>query len=756
MSNNKKYVSLARLSDFLDNIKSKYSLIGHKHTVADLSDYIVDTTLSSTSVNPVQNKVLDAEFDAMATAMGALELAIDGKSDSTHNHNDLYYTETEINQKLASKSDSTHNHDDKYDAKGASEDALTSAKSYTDTKTSNLASTTVVDNKVSSHNTSTSSHSDIRDLISGLTTRLNTLANSDDTTLDQMSEVVAYIKNNKNLIDGITTNKVNVSDIVNNLTTNISNKPLSAAQGVAIKNLIDALQEELDSHSHAISDVSGLQSALDGKAASSHGTHVSYSTTAPVMDGTASVGSASTVARSDHKHPTDTSRASKTEFDTHTSDTTKHITSAERTNWNDAKIKIDGVEAGAKVNVQSDWNVNDASSDAYVKNRPFWSDDPVETLLVDSVTFNTQAYGDIAYARNPFSLELIEGVTYDVIWNGTKYTSVCVSLSGVPALGNASILGMGANTNEPFLINYANGNYVYTSSPVSVTIKVVGHISEIHKIDNKYIDFPNFPEGSYVGAFGQNSGEIFNDYQGNTASGALSHAEGGETTASGNFSHAEGAYTTASGHWSHAEGYHSTASVRFSHAEGYGTNAAADAQHAQGKFNVIDTDGKYAHIVGNGTSDSNRVNIHTVDWYGNAWFDGDVYVGGTSQADASKVITEADKELLLPKATASDNGKVLRVVDGAWAADELGGTGGGNSSNNNVTLTVAGWNNDNEQTVNVEGVTATNTVIVGGDLGSEPHYTDCGVYCSGQGDGTLTFKCTLPPSEDLVANVAIL
>lgn len=47
-----------------------------------------------------------------------------------------------------------------------------------------------------------------------------------------------------------------------------------------------------------------------GAAASSHGTHVSYSSTAPVMDGTASVGSASTVARSDHKHPTDTSRLS--------------------------------------------------------------------------------------------------------------------------------------------------------------------------------------------------------------------------------------------------------------------------------------------------------------------------------------------------------------------------------------------------------------------------------------------------------------
>ena len=101
---------------------------------------------------------------------------------------------------------------------------------------------------VSTHNTNTSAHSDIRDLITGLTNRLNTLANSDDTTLDQLSEIVAYIKNNKSLIDGVTTNKVNIADIVNNLTTNVTNKPLSASQGVAIKSLIDALDLALDTH----------------------------------------------------------------------------------------------------------------------------------------------------------------------------------------------------------------------------------------------------------------------------------------------------------------------------------------------------------------------------------------------------------------------------------------------------------------------------------------------------------------------------
>ena len=129
-----------------------------------------------------------------------------------------------------------------YETKEDAQDKLTEAKAYTDFKTSTLASTSSVNTTINTHNTSTSAHEDIRALIDGLTTRLNTVANSDDTTLDQMSEIVSYIKSNKSLIDNITTNKVNFSDIVDNLTTNVSSKPLSAAQGVALKALIDAIE----------------------------------------------------------------------------------------------------------------------------------------------------------------------------------------------------------------------------------------------------------------------------------------------------------------------------------------------------------------------------------------------------------------------------------------------------------------------------------------------------------------------------------
>ena len=98
----------------------------------------------------------------------------------------------------------------------------------------------------SNHNVDTTAHNDIRVLITELSERLNSIADSDDDTLDQLSEIVAYIKANKELIESVTTNKINVTDIVNDLTTNVADKVLAASQGVAIKALIDALQEEVN------------------------------------------------------------------------------------------------------------------------------------------------------------------------------------------------------------------------------------------------------------------------------------------------------------------------------------------------------------------------------------------------------------------------------------------------------------------------------------------------------------------------------
>lgn len=123
------------------------------------------------------------------------------------------------------------------------------------------------------------------------------------------------------------------------------------------------------------------------------------------------------------------------------------------------------------------------------------------------------------------------------------------------------------------------------------------------------------------------------------ASGVKSHAEGDSTTASNSFSHAEGNHTKANGESSHAEGFYTEASGDSSHAEGSNTTALSDCQHVQGKYNIEDTEGKYAHIVGNGSSRDNKSNAHTLDWNGNAWFAGRVEGTNLPYVVSSKVLT---------------------------------------------------------------------------------------------------------------------
>lgn len=122
-----------------------------------------------------------------------------------------------------------------------------------------------------------------------------------------------------------------------------------------------------------------------------------------------------------------------------------------------------------------------------------------------------------------------------------------------------------------------------------------------------------------------------------TASGSGSHAEGRYSKANSDYSHAEGDGTQANDWASHAEGHNTIAGGFASHAEGNYTKAFGIYQHVQGKFNINDRD-KYAHIVGNGESTAPS-NAHTLDWDGNAWFAGDVYIGstsGTNKDDGSK------------------------------------------------------------------------------------------------------------------------
>jgi hypothetical protein len=55
----KNYLDLPGVSRLLENLRNTFATLVHKHTLSDIEDYTVDSELSTTSANPVQNKVVN-------------------------------------------------------------------------------------------------------------------------------------------------------------------------------------------------------------------------------------------------------------------------------------------------------------------------------------------------------------------------------------------------------------------------------------------------------------------------------------------------------------------------------------------------------------------------------------------------------------------------------------------------------------------------------------------------------------------------
>ena len=76
-----------------------------------------------------------------------------------------------------------------------------------------------------------------------------------------------------------------------------------------------------------------------------------------------------------------------------------------------------------------------------------------------------------------------------------------------------------------------------------------------------------------------------------------------------------------------------------------------------------------------------------------------------------------------------------------------------------VTLPSSGWTLSGEvytQTVSVSGVTANSIVIVTPDISNGESYSEYGVICVSQGNGTLTFNAYLLPGVSLTVNIVNL
>ncbi len=154
-----------------------------------------------------------------------------------------------------------------------------------------------------------------------------------------------------------------------------------------------------------------------------------------------------------------------TDLIVHIEDSVKHITSAERTLWNTVSNKVDKVSgkglstndyttteknklariaSGAEVNVQSDWNVTDTSSDTYIKNKPsIYTKNEVDNKLSTLETNidwkeAVATYNDIATTypspQDGWTVN-VKDTDYTYRYNGTSW--VAISANAIPKATNS-------------------------------------------------------------------------------------------------------------------------------------------------------------------------------------------------------------------------------------------------------------------------------------------------------------------------------
>ena len=167
----------------------------------------------------------------------------------------------------------------------------------------------------------------------------------------------------------------------------------------------------------------------------------------------------------------------------------KGVTVPEGTKLDGMAALIESVEAGGG-GVQHDWNQNDSTQPDYIKNRPFYTGDPVETVLVEESTVSFVENSGLYFAEFESTFEATVGETYKVYWDGTTYECACANFNNRPGIGNLSIAGGGSDTGEPFLIIVDNGRgiaIVTADAPASHTFSICIFAPEVVKIDEKYL-----------------------------------------------------------------------------------------------------------------------------------------------------------------------------------------------------------------------------------------------------------------------------
>ena len=346
--------------------------------------YYTETEINNTLANfeSAINEAFGELEDAYEAADIALQTAIDGKSPLGHSHDDRYFTETEVTNRLAEKSDVGHDHADLYYDKDEMDTRFTNMGNAFNGMVNSLANKA---DKVHTHDdryyTETEIDGKVEDIVDSIDTEV-ARAKAAETTLQANIDKKAntghthddryYTETEINtkvttlqgeIADAVEAEANRAKDVESTLQANIDKK----ANASHSHNDVYYTESEIDEmltgysgtgHTHdgryyteaeIDSKVSTLNTAINGKAntshgnhvpatqtaannvflrndntwatvtpdnigaaKASHGTHVTWANAVPKANGTAAIGSVGRVAREDHVHPLQESAAKLT------------------------------------------------------------------------------------------------------------------------------------------------------------------------------------------------------------------------------------------------------------------------------------------------------------------------------------------------------------------------------------------------------------------------------------------------------------
>ena len=313
-----------------------------------------------------------------------------------------------------------------------------------------------------------------------------------------------------------------------------------------------------------------------------------------------------------------------------------------------------------------DWNQNDSAAADYVKNRPFYTG-TVETVLVEERTVEFTTTGDGFYkAEISSSFGVTVGKTYTVTWDGTayKYTNA----NGEPFLGNLSLIGVGPDTGEPFIMLVTNGEKVQiatadTSASHTISISVV--VESVVKIDPKYLPIASETEPG-ITSVGYLLQQVKDEYFTITDLHVSGYKDAAEIEKYAKKNNSYGIFSPGKFGGAVLSCYNDFVNKDITVVLS-GSKSIECWKFSQGSTVMEQLWGisKDGVVISSSTPDSTKKFRITVDDSGKPTF--------TNSSDSADSYTPTD----LPTVTASDSGKFLRVSStGEWVAETISNASG--------------------------------------------------------------------------------